>query len=101
MIVDCHCHWYPAAFFEAILTRRSYPRAQRDGAGGYLLELAPRASLSVGRHMVDLSGRAQHELAAKIWIHEKTGEIGLITFLETTLLQKRLKLIRLRGGVFA
>lgn len=54
MIVDCHCHWYPAAFFEALLTRKSYPRAQRDSAGGYLLELAPKASLPVGRHMVDL-----------------------------------------------
>jgi aminocarboxymuconate-semialdehyde decarboxylase len=54
VVIDCHSHWYPPAFFEAVLNRKGYPRAERDGQGGYRLELAPQSSLAVERHMVDL-----------------------------------------------
>ena len=54
MVIDCHSHWYPPVFFEALLNRKSYPRAERDGQGGYVLKLAPQSSLGVERHMVEL-----------------------------------------------
>jgi aminocarboxymuconate-semialdehyde decarboxylase len=53
IVIDCHSHWYPAAFFEALLNRKGYPRTERD-SDGYLLELAPQSSFAVGRHMVEL-----------------------------------------------
>lgn len=34
-IVDSHFHWWPRAIFEALCDRRDYPRAERDGVGGY------------------------------------------------------------------
>ena len=34
-IVDSHFHWWPKAFFEHLCNRKSYPRAERDGKGGY------------------------------------------------------------------
>ena len=34
-IVDSHFHWWPRSIFEALCKRREYPRAERDGLGGY------------------------------------------------------------------
>jgi aminocarboxymuconate-semialdehyde decarboxylase len=34
-IVDSHVHWLPRAVFEELCTRTTYPRAERDGKGGY------------------------------------------------------------------
>lgn len=34
-IVDSHFHYYPREVFEALSRRKSYPRAEPDGKGGY------------------------------------------------------------------
>jgi len=34
-IIDSHFHWWPRSFFEALCDRKGYPRAERDGVGGY------------------------------------------------------------------
>lgn len=34
-IVDSHFHWWPRSIFEALCSRTGYPRAERDGQGGY------------------------------------------------------------------
>ena len=34
-IIDSHFHWWPKAFFEHLCSRKTYPRAERDGKGGY------------------------------------------------------------------
>ena len=41
MVVDHQSHWYPKAYFELILDRSKYPRAQRTREGGYRYELSP------------------------------------------------------------
>ena len=34
-VVDSHFHWWPRSIFEALCSRTGYPRAERDGHGGY------------------------------------------------------------------
>jgi aminocarboxymuconate-semialdehyde decarboxylase len=34
-IVDSHFHWWPRSIWEALCKRTGYPRAERDGNGGY------------------------------------------------------------------
>jgi aminocarboxymuconate-semialdehyde decarboxylase len=34
-IVDSHFHWWPRSIWEALCERTGYPRAERDGKGGY------------------------------------------------------------------
>ncbi len=34
-ILDSHFHWWPRSIFEALCERTTYPRAERDGKGGY------------------------------------------------------------------
>jgi aminocarboxymuconate-semialdehyde decarboxylase len=34
-IIDSHFHWWPRSIFEALCERATYPRAERDGKGGY------------------------------------------------------------------
>jgi aminocarboxymuconate-semialdehyde decarboxylase len=34
-IVDSHFHWWPRSVWEALCKRTGYPRAERDGNGGY------------------------------------------------------------------
>jgi predicted TIM-barrel fold metal-dependent hydrolase len=46
--IDCQTHWYPAAFFEALLGRTEYPRTRREG-GQYVYEFGPGASLKIER----------------------------------------------------
>lgn len=41
MIVDHQTHFYPKAYFESIVGRSAYPRAQRTPEGGYRYELIP------------------------------------------------------------
>jgi hypothetical protein len=40
-MIDHQMHWYPRAYFESILDRTGFPRARRDGAGGYLFQISP------------------------------------------------------------
>jgi aminocarboxymuconate-semialdehyde decarboxylase len=34
-IIDSHFHWWPRSVFEDLCKRKGYPRAERDGKGGY------------------------------------------------------------------
>jgi aminocarboxymuconate-semialdehyde decarboxylase len=34
-IVDSHFHWWPRSIFERLCDRKTYPKAERDGQGGY------------------------------------------------------------------
>ena len=34
-IVDSHFHWWPRSVWDALCERKTYPRAERDGKGGY------------------------------------------------------------------
>lgn len=35
-ILNCHVHWFPRSVFEDLCERKgSYPRAERNGVGGY------------------------------------------------------------------
>ncbi len=56
-IVDCQWHWYPPAFCEAQLSRRTYPLWRRDG-NGYIYEPSSRESWRYGADFVDL----EHQL---------------------------------------
>lgn len=40
-MIDHQMHWYPQAYFESILDRDAFPRARRDGAGGYRFQSSP------------------------------------------------------------
>jgi aminocarboxymuconate-semialdehyde decarboxylase len=53
MIVDCQAHWYPAGFFEALSSRRGYPRARRD-AGRLFYDFGPGASLELTERHTNL-----------------------------------------------
>jgi aminocarboxymuconate-semialdehyde decarboxylase len=53
MPIDCQAHWYPRAFFEALIDRDGYPRARREG-GGLVYDFGPGASLPVGPQYVEL-----------------------------------------------
>lgn len=58
-VVDCQWHWYPPAFCEAQLSRRSYPlwRRAEDGEG-YVYEPSANESWRYGRDFVDF----EHQL---------------------------------------
>src|SRR6266851_5154662 len=34
-IIDSHFHWWPRSIFEQLCKRKDYPRAERNGRGGY------------------------------------------------------------------
>jgi aminocarboxymuconate-semialdehyde decarboxylase len=40
-IIDSHFHWWPRGVFEDLCSREGYPRAERDGVGGYRYYRAP------------------------------------------------------------
>src|SRR6185312_894981 len=40
-VIDSHFHWWPRGVFEDLCSREGYPRAERDGVGGYRYYRAP------------------------------------------------------------
>lgn len=56
-VIDCQWHWYPPAFCEAQLSRRTYPLWQRDG-DGYIYEPSSSESWRYGADFVDF----EHQL---------------------------------------
>jgi aminocarboxymuconate-semialdehyde decarboxylase len=60
-IVDSHFHWWPRPLFEQLCKRNGYPRAEKNGKGGYLYwreEGLPRFNL--GSEWCDLDSQFEH-----------------------------------------
>ncbi len=64
-VVDCQAHWYPRAFFVALLDRDRYPRARRE-AGGLVYDFAPGVSLPLAPEYVDLDLQLERLQAAGV-----------------------------------
>jgi aminocarboxymuconate-semialdehyde decarboxylase len=61
-IVDSHFHWWPRAIFEELCKRKTYPRAERNGSGGYLYfrDERSRARFNIGNEWLDLDRQLEH-----------------------------------------
>jgi aminocarboxymuconate-semialdehyde decarboxylase len=61
-IVDSHFHWWPRSIFEALCERTGYPRAERDGKGGYIYYRAAgvQSYLPVWAEWFDLDKQLEH-----------------------------------------
>jgi len=61
-IVDSHFHWWPRSIFEALCERTGYPRAERDGKGGYnlLSRRGVQSYLPVWAEWFDLDKQFEH-----------------------------------------
>jgi aminocarboxymuconate-semialdehyde decarboxylase len=59
-IVDSHFHWRPRAVFEDLCKRTEYPRAERDGKGGYFYQRKPGRSSYTWPEWFDLDGAFAH-----------------------------------------
>jgi aminocarboxymuconate-semialdehyde decarboxylase len=54
-IVDSHFHWWPRSTFDVLCGRKDYPRAERNGKGGYTYWREPSiARFNMGTDWVDL-----------------------------------------------
>jgi predicted TIM-barrel fold metal-dependent hydrolase len=54
MVVDHQSHWYPPAYFESLLGRSGYPRAEHGDEGGFRLETGSGRPWDVPASFVDL-----------------------------------------------
>lgn len=52
-VIDCQCHWHVRSYFEALLDRPGYPRAERT-AEGYVFHPVAGRSFPVSSHYCDL-----------------------------------------------
>lgn len=60
-IVDSHFHWYPRPVFEALCGRDRFPRAERDGHGGYRYWLREGGRcMNLGPAWFDLDRQLEH-----------------------------------------
>jgi aminocarboxymuconate-semialdehyde decarboxylase len=61
-ILDSHFHWWPRSIFEALCERTTYPRAERDGKGGYryLRKEGVQSFLPVWAEWFDLDKQFEH-----------------------------------------
>ena len=60
-ILDSHFHYWPRALFEDLCQRNSFPRAERDGKGGYRYYRAEGAKpLGVWAEWFDLEKQFEH-----------------------------------------
>jgi aminocarboxymuconate-semialdehyde decarboxylase len=61
-IVDSHFHWWPREIFEELCSRTGYPRAERDGKGGYRYFRAPGCTyvLEIWPEWFDLDRQFEH-----------------------------------------
>lgn len=61
-IVDSHFHWWPRSVFEALCRRPGYPRAERNGNGGYSYwrQADASARFNLGAEWFDLETQLAH-----------------------------------------
>jgi aminocarboxymuconate-semialdehyde decarboxylase len=61
-IVDSHFHWWPRSIFEALCERKGYPRAERNGKGGYTYwrQADANARFNLGAEWFDLDTQLAH-----------------------------------------
>ena len=61
-IIDSHFHWYPRSFFEGLRKRKSGPRTEPDGKGGYAYWRKPdaRPTINPWREWFELEESLQH-----------------------------------------
>jgi len=60
-IIDSHFHWWPRSVFEELCKRTSYPRAERNGRGGYnYVGHEGRPSLNSWKEWFDLDKQLEH-----------------------------------------
>jgi aminocarboxymuconate-semialdehyde decarboxylase len=77
-IVDSHFHWWPRSIFDALCERTAYPRAERDGKGGYRYFRAPdtQSFLPVWAEWFDLDKQFEHMDALNQGRIDAFGSIG-------------------------
>src|SRR5947209_3550306 len=73
-IVDAHFHWWPRSVFNALCERTMYPRAERNGKGGYTYWRNPDSSTA----RFDLGAERLERLYARV------EELGVPLFLHPT-----------------
>jgi aminocarboxymuconate-semialdehyde decarboxylase len=62
-IVDSHFHWWPRSIWDALCERTGYPRAERDGKGGYRYYRSPgvqQSSLNPWPEWFDIDKQFEH-----------------------------------------
>ena len=60
-IIDSHFHWWPRSIFEQLCKRTTYPRAERNGRGGYnYVGHEGRPSLNSWKEWFDLDQQLEH-----------------------------------------
>ena len=62
-IVDAHFHWWPRSVFDELCERTSYPRAERNGKGGYTYWRngdSSTARFNLGAEWFDLDRQLAH-----------------------------------------
>jgi aminocarboxymuconate-semialdehyde decarboxylase len=77
-ILDSHFHWWPRSIFDALCERTTYPRAERDGKGGYRYFRAPdtMSFLPVWAEWFDLDKQFEHMDALDQGRIDAFGSIG-------------------------
>lgn len=56
VITDHQLHWFPRAFYEALLDRKTEPYAEADGSGGYVFHMSPGGYFPVPEMFLNLDG---------------------------------------------
>jgi aminocarboxymuconate-semialdehyde decarboxylase len=61
-IIDSHFHWWPRSVFEQLCTRKTYPRAEHNGKGGYTYwrDASAGARFNLGAEWFDLDQQLEH-----------------------------------------
>jgi len=61
-IIDSHFHWWPRSIFEQLCKRKDYPRAERNGRGGYdyYRRVGSGAHLNSWAEWFDLDKQLEH-----------------------------------------
>jgi aminocarboxymuconate-semialdehyde decarboxylase len=58
-VIDCQCHWHARAYFEALLDRTAFPRAERSDEG-YVFHPIEGRSFPVEASYCDLEPQLEH-----------------------------------------
>jgi aminocarboxymuconate-semialdehyde decarboxylase len=78
-VIDSHFHWWPRSVFEALCARTAYPRAERNGKGGYTYWRQPGGSIArfnLGPEWFDLDQQLAHMDGLG---HEHEYEVGVVS----------------------
>ena len=59
-LIDCHFHWRPRSVFEEMCKRTGFPRAERNGKGGYTYWLREGNVNDIGPEWFDLDRQLAH-----------------------------------------